>query len=136
MKITPKDYAKVYLSAAQSVPSAERVKIASNFWRLVWRRGHIKWKHQILSEVRSLERIQSGLKLVEIYTPRDLDKKQKDNLVSELQKSIGQPVELVCTVKPHLLAGVVITFDHERYDGSLKGRLDSLYKKLAGDDNY
>lgn len=134
MKVNPVTYARAYLSAVNSVPVAKRDEVARNLWQAVWRRGHFKWRNNILSSVRALIREQKGIMLAEVSTPRELTESQKNHLADQLSKSSGRSIELACTVKPHLLAGLVVTIEDERYDASLKGRLDALYNTLAGED--
>ena len=133
MKMQPQQYARAYLSAVASVPPAKRHQVARNLWRAVWRRGHGKWSKHIIVAVQQLIRERSGIVLAEVATPQPLTETQKSNLSRQLAKAVGQPIELVCAVKPHLLAGVVVTIDDRRYDASLKGRLDALYGALAGE---
>ncbi|HAO81845.1 MAG: ATP synthase subunit delta [Parcubacteria group bacterium GW2011_GWD2_43_10] len=135
MKINPTYYARAYLAAVASAPVAKRHEIAHNLWQTVWRHGHFKWYKKIIANVQVLIRQEKGIKLAEVLTPQALSETQKNTLATEIKKAIGQPVELVCSVKPHLLAGMIVTIDDKRYDASLKGRLDTLYKTLAGENN-
>ncbi len=134
MKFNTATYARAYLSAVSQVPAAKRAEVAHNFWQAVWRRGHFKWRKNILGSVRDLLRQQQGIKVAEVLTAKELTAEQKNSLTKSLSKASGQSIELVCSTKPHLLAGMVVTIDDERYDASLKGRLDSLYGALAGND--
>lgn len=135
MKINPTHYARGYLAAVSSSPVSKHREIAHRFWQTVWQRGHFKWYKKILESVRVLVREQQGIKLAEVITPQELSESKKNHLTSEIKRAVGQPVDLSCSVKPHLLAGMVVTIDDKRYDASLKGRLDSLYKTLAGENN-
>jgi F0F1-type ATP synthase delta subunit len=134
MKSTPARYAQIYLTAASKLPSAKRGEVARTFWQMVWRQGKFKWSRQILAALQQLLRKQKGVVLAHILTPQPLNDSQKHALISQLSQAINKPVELDCQVKPHLLAGMVVTVDDKRYDASLKGRLDSLYTALAGDN--
>lgn len=134
MKIRPNQYARVYLSAVSEATPAKRQEMAKNFWSMVWRRGHMKWSKNIIASVEQQLRDKHGVKLAEITTPQQISEVQKKHITNQLTKATGKDIELVCHVKPHLLAGMVVTIDDERYDASLKGRLDSLYSTLAGDN--
>lgn len=134
MKITPKIYAQAYWTAATSVPQNKLSKIAENFWRVVWRHGHFKWRRQIMEELRVLVRQKSGLKLVTVAVPREMTAEQRQNFIDKLQQALKSGVELAYLVKPHLLGGLVLTVEDERYDASLKGRLEALCRRLA--DEY
>lgn len=134
MKFNPTTYARAYLSVVSETPATKRHEVAKNFWQAVWRRGHFKWRRNIVASVQDLIRQQKGIKVAEVLTAKELTDEQKNNLTKSLTKASGQTIELVCSTKPHLLAGMVVTIDGKRYDASLKGRLDSLYDTLAGDD--
>lgn len=132
MKITPTHYAKAYLAAVKDLP-ARRTEIAKNLWQSVWHRGHFKWAKLIVTQVEQAIRLDEGKVLVEVATPQPLTEAAKKKLIQTYTQSLGQPVDLLCLIKPHLLAGAVITVNDRRYDASLKGRLDALYRTLAGE---
>jgi len=133
MKLTAKTYAKAYLQAVGEAPINQQRAMANNFWQIVWRHGHFKWHKNILASLKELLREQKGIKLAQVITAKPLDAPAEHELMSKLTQATGYNIELVQTVKPHLLAGLVVTIDDNRYDASLKGRLDALYSKLAGE---
>ncbi|MDP3986047.1 MAG: ATP synthase F1 subunit delta [Candidatus Veblenbacteria bacterium] len=136
MKITPTDYARAYLAAIARAAAAERVQVTRNLWQAVWRRGHFTWAKRIVEQVHQLLRQQAGTVVVEVVTSRALSEAQQGSLRRDLARAVGKPVELACAVKPHLLGGVVVTWDDRRYDASVKGRLEALYRALAGESSH
>lgn len=135
MKISPHQYARAYLAAASDSSPAKREIIAKNFWQLVWRRGHMKWSKTILSNVKTLLNEQHGVQSAQVITPQALSDSQKSHLANQLSKAVGKQMQLEYQIKPHLLAGMIVTINDQRFDASLKGRVDSLYSALAHDNN-
>ncbi len=135
MKITPTQYANTYVSMARHLPKNQLADLTKKFWQLVWRRKHFGWRKVILTEVARLQQIEDGIKVVEVASARLLDAKQQKNLREQLHKVLGTEVSLNNIIKPHLLAGVILTIGDRRLDASFKGRLDNLYRHLAGTIN-
>ncbi len=133
MKSTPRDYARVYLELAHQARAAELSLLARRFWELVWKRRHFAWRQLIIAETEQLMYAQAGLTQVEVATAKPLQPAAAKKLESELKTALGQPVHLNFVVKPHLLAGIMVTTQDCRWDASLKGRLDQLYQALAGE---
>ena len=132
MKSTPRDYARAYLELAHQARAAELGLLTRRFWELVWQRRHFAWRQLIVAEAEQLMYEQAGLRPVEVATAKPLLPAAMKKLESELKTSLGQPVHLNFVVKPHLLAGIVVTTQDCRWDASLKGRLGQLYQALAG----
>jgi len=132
MKLTPRTYAQLWLNQARLTPPRELSHLASRFWQLVWKHRHLNWRRQIMAEVERLWHSEAKIRLVEVAVPKPLTAQAASHLKKELTNQLGQAIELKITVKPHLLAGAVITIGDQRFDASLKGRLDDLYEHLAG----
>lgn len=133
MKISPTFYAKAFVNLAGSTPTKELPDVAARFWRLVFRRKHFGWRAQILTEVARLASEAHGVLTVNVASAHELTDAQQTKLARELGVALDSKVELVVEHKPHLLAGTVVTVGDKRYDASLKGRLDSLCRTLAGE---
>ena len=132
MRFTPTTYAAAYLGAAQDSSATELKAVTSRFWALVWRHRHWGWRRKIIDQVVRLRQAQAGVRGVELSVAKPLSDSATAKLKRELEKAVGQEIELNVTLKPHLLAGIVLTIDDTRYDASLKGKIDSLYHTLAG----
>lgn len=59
-----------------------------------------------------------------------LDEAEQDRLAESLQKTLGKKVRLEVTVDRSLIGGVVIRAGDKVIDGSVKGRLQRLAKRL------
>ncbi|HEX9793779.1 MAG TPA: F0F1 ATP synthase subunit delta, partial [Planctomycetota bacterium] len=64
----------------------------------------------------------------------DLSDLERETLERALAARTGKQVALEVRTNPELLGGVRVTLDGIRYDGSLRGRLDSARKRLQTAD--
>lgn len=135
MKISPTTYANVYLSAARETTAAKLPELANKFWQVVWKHRHLSWKRKILLEIERLWHEQQDKVVVEVSTAKALSDTARAYIKRQLKSSLNKDIELKEIIKPHLLFGIIITMNDRRYDASLKGRLDALYQKLAGNTN-
>lgn len=133
MKLTPKIYAAALVGAVEGATPAEVTKAAKRLWLMVWQHRHWSWRQRIINEVADLWRRRHGQRLATVSTAKPLTVSEHTALTKSLTQHLGSKVELATVVKPHLLGGAVITIEDERFDASLKGRLDALYHALAGE---
>jgi len=133
MKFTPQAYARAYISTTRSLSGRELTQVATRFWELIWRHKRFAWRKQILLQVAKLEQMESGKIAVDVQAARLLDPATLSKLRRGLEERLDKKVDLKVSVKPHLLSGVVVTVGDERFDASLKGKLDNLYQVLSGD---
>lgn len=68
---------------------------------------------------------------VDVATARPLTEAVRKELSQALAELVQKQVELVNSIKPHLLGGTVLTIGDTRLDASLKGRIDDLYNHLT-----
>lgn len=132
MKYTPRLYAQAYLAAQAACPPSEVSQLARRFWQMVWQHKHFAWRRQIITTVKDLWYEQQGVIEVEVATVRPLPLALLHDLEKSLETFMASRVELKSVLKPHLLAGAVLTIGDTRIDASLKARLTSLYNHLAG----
>lgn len=133
MRLNPTNYAKAYLELARNTASAHLPRVSATFWQMVWRRKHFMWRKKIITEINRLWYEQNNQARVDIFTGRLLEPKLLTNVRKALEHGLHKEVEVEVSIKPHLLSGMVIQVGDKRYDASLKGKLDQLYRKLAGE---
>ncbi|MGH7246761.1 MAG: ATP synthase F1 subunit delta [Pseudomonadota bacterium] len=73
-----------------------------------------------------------GLVRVDVTSPGDLDAAQRASLQAQLSRLSGKQVRLEFSVDPSLVGGVIARIGSNVYDGSVRGELDALGKRLAG----
>ena len=135
MKLSPRQYAAAYLDLAEQVPSKQLADLAQAFWSMVLKQRRFAWRERIIFEAQSLARERAGQTLIEVQTARETSPDLRRLVEKGLATSLGKGVEIHYGVKPHLLAGIVVKVGDNRYDASLKGRLDALERTLAGESS-
>ncbi|MFA4818541.1 MAG: F0F1 ATP synthase subunit delta [Patescibacteria group bacterium] len=131
MKYSARTYAQAYLLAVAGKSVTEIGNISRRFWELVWRHKHFSWRQPITAEIQKLWLEHHSLTAVDVATARPLTEAVRKELSQALAELVQKQVELVNSIKPHLLGGTVLTIGDTRLDASLKGRIDDLYNHLT-----
>jgi F-type H+-transporting ATPase subunit delta len=115
---------------------AERLgvaRIVRNFLMVLTDHRRIAALSQVIDafEVHLDERL--GFIRAELRTARELDERQKTALVDRLSMFSGKKIRARFAVDPELIGGVVARIGATLYDGSVRGQLDSLARRLAAE---
>jgi F-type H+-transporting ATPase subunit delta len=70
-------------------------------------------------------------KTVSVTTAVPMDDDLRAKVIKEVEAKFGAPVELVETVDPDILGGIVIEAHGERFDASVRAQLSSIRKQLS-----
>ena len=71
--------------------------------------------------------------LAEVSTPRALDDAQHAALNAELDRLTGKRIRMKFTIDESLVGGVVARIGSTVYDGSVRGQLKSLQRRLGAE---
>ncbi len=101
-----------------------------NFIRLVAEKNrigelleiHAEWQRLLAAEERVLE--------VELTTAVELSEAEAAEIVERIEEAAGRRVEATRQVDPDLIGGLVLQVGSLRVDGSVRGRLNGLRRKL------
>jgi F-type H+-transporting ATPase subunit delta len=74
-----------------------------------------------------------GFIRAELHSARELDERQKTALSDELSRMTGKKVRARFAVEPELIGGVLVRIGSTVYDGSVRGQLDALGRRLAAE---
>jgi len=88
----------------------------------------------LLEVTHSFERIvdeRLGFTQAEITTPRELAEQQRDLLRTQLERLAGGKIRARFSVDAKLIGGAVARIGSTVYDGSVRGELDSLGRRLG-----
>ena len=115
---------------------AERLglaRIVRNFLMVLTDHRRIAALSQVIDafEIHLDERL--GFIRAELHTARELDERQKAALVDRLSGFTGKKIRARFAVDPDLIGGVVAHIGSTLYDGSVRGQLDSLARRLAAE---
>ena len=130
MRLSPRLYAKQLVVACLAEP--QRVnELVNKFWQRIWLDKKFSWRKSIVQEVGSVWHELTRRAEVKVSARRQLHPVEQKFIGNEITKKFGQDVDIRWEVKPHILGGLVVTVNNERFDFSLKGNLDSLYYNLV-----
>jgi len=68
---------------------------------------------------------------VELTTPHELSDDEASEIIGQIEKASGRPVDATRNVDPDLIGGMVLQAGSLRVDASVRGRLDRLRKDLT-----
>lgn len=74
-----------------------------------------------------------GFARAEVSAARELDEAQRESLARDLEKLTRKRVRLKFSVDPALIGGVVARIGSTVYDGSVRGQLASLGRRLTAE---
>ncbi len=74
-----------------------------------------------------------GFTRAEISSARELDQQQRDSVSREFERITGKKVRMHFAVDRELLGGLVARIGSTVYDGSVRGQLQALGKRLAAE---
>jgi F-type H+-transporting ATPase subunit delta len=75
-------------------------------------------------------------RVARVFTARDLDGSNRDQLVASLRTLTGKSVELQVAHEPDLLGGVLVEIGDLRLDATTRGRLGALHDAVASKHLY
>ncbi len=108
-------------------------KIVRNFLLVLTDHRRLPGLAQVVDsfEIQLDERL--GFVRAELRSARELDERQKAELVDGLSRFTGKKVRARFAVEADLIGGVVAHIGSTLYDGSVRGQLDSLARRLAAE---
>jgi F-type H+-transporting ATPase subunit delta len=72
-----------------------------------------------------------GFERAEIIAATELSAEQKHQVEESLARKSGKRIRPVYEIDPSLIGGVIARLGSREYDGSLRGRLDAMRRRLA-----
>lgn len=106
-------------------------RIARNFLFVLTDHRRIASLAEVLAAFDLLLDERLGFTRAEITSARELDQRQRDAVTHELERLTGRKVRTRFTMDAKLLGGLVARIGSTVYDGSVRGQLQALGKRLA-----
>lgn len=104
--------------------------LTTRFLHLILEKKRIDQLHGMIETFRDLVRAHRGIVRAEVRTAVALLPDQKDRLKANLAKMTGKTVEIESEVDPAILGGVVVEFENQIIDRSVRRGLDDLRDTL------
>lgn len=91
----------------------------------------------ILSQIRSAFELlldeHLGYVRIDVASAAPLDDEQRKQLETEMMQISGKQVRMRTTVDPDLLGGIIARLGSTVYDGSIRGQLETMRRKLTSE---
>lgn len=108
-------------------------QVVRNFLLVLTNHRRTEALAQIIEQFDLIVDQRMGFVRAEIASPQELDDGQQQALSAELAKLTGKKVRMRFSLDPALIGGVVARIGSTVYDGSVRGRLAALGRKLAAE---
>jgi F-type H+-transporting ATPase subunit delta len=108
-------------------------KIARNFLLVLTDHRRMAALSQMIEAFEIQLDARLGFVRAELRSPAELDERQRTALTGELSRLTGKQVRARFAVDPALIGGVVARIGSTVYDGSVKGQLEALGRRLAAE---
>lgn len=104
--------------------------LVRNFLCVVSRRRRLSKIRTIVEEFELLSDERRGIARVVAISAMALRAEQQRALVTALTRMLGKTVRLECRTDPDLIGGVKVRVNSTVYDGSVRGHLEALRRRL------
>jgi F-type H+-transporting ATPase subunit delta len=131
MKFTAKQYAQALFESLQDTDPKHTDLILDNFVTALAENNDLRLFEEIAAEFHKLELNKKGIKQVEVTSAHPINKENEQQIIAELNKLVKGQLELKKKVDENLIGGVVIKFDDQMLDASVKNNLEQLKKDIT-----
>jgi F-type H+-transporting ATPase subunit delta len=101
-----------------------------NFLKLLIHNKRLNLLTSIVKLFEAYKAEDEGYIDVEVISAYSLSKEAKHDLTTTLEKTLGKKIHMNVTVDKSLIGGVLVRADDKVIDGSIRGRLQQLAKRL------
>jgi len=108
-------------------------RVARNFLFVLTDHRRIAMLTEVLEAFDLLSDERLGFIRADISSARELDQRQHDAVSHEFERLTGKKVRMRFSVNRELLGGLVARIGSTVYDGSVRGQLQALGKRLAAE---
>lgn len=134
------DYVRLLLEP--SIPKKERLGLLDqafgdalhpyllNFLKILTERGILREFHSCEKCYRGLYNEAHGITEANVVSAVELDPERQEKLKKRLEEMSGKQVILHVRTDPQVLGGIRVEMEGKLYDGTVRGRLSDLRRKL------
>ena len=124
--IVPPDRKRAALAALLPGVTAE----VGRFLEILARRDRLELVPEIATQFRRLADEARGIQVAQLTTAVPLDDAQKTLIASRLSARTGTQITVETRIDPSILGGVIAQIGDDVIDGSVRGRLERLRRRL------
>ncbi len=126
-RVERKGFVQMLLSICEDQISSE----GQNFVKLLVQNNRLNLVRQIGRLYEELRAENEGYIEVDVSTAYSLSKVDRQQLTKSLEKALGKSVRLQVEIDKSLIGGVIIRAGDKVIDGTIKGQLEQLSKRLS-----
>lgn len=132
MKFTPKHYATNLFNLVDGKKAEEVNVVLKSFVEVLAENNQIAKAKSIIEEFSKVWNREKGIIEAEIVSANELDEEMIEELKGYIAKESGRKkVEVITKIDKDILGGVVIKYEDQILDGSLKTKLVELKERMA-----
>ncbi len=109
-------------------------KVTQNFLFVLADRGRIGSLGAMVKAFEEALDERMGIVRAEIASAGDLNERQREELTAELERLTGHGIRAAFAVDPSLIGGAIAKVGSLVYDGSVRGSLESLGRRLSEEE--
>ena len=106
--------------------------IMQNFLHIILENSRFSQIEAIAAEFIKIYMEKSGFVYVTVQSVKELSKKQDKDLQNNLKKLLSKDVIIKYEIKPEILGGLIVQYDDNIIDDSLKNKLYLIEKMMKG----
>jgi len=118
-------------SAALREILADADELLRNFVLLLSEKGRTGQLDEVYREFDALVAAEAGRLTVELTTAYELSDDEAEQIVGQIERASGRPVDATRTVDATLIGGIILQAGSLRLDGSVRSRLERLRRELT-----
>lgn len=132
MKVSNQQYADALYEAVKEKSQSEVNKILANFVKILAKNNQIKNAENIIGKFKETWSRKEGVIEAEVVSREKLDRELRIEIEKYVSKKYNaEKIEIIEKIDPEIKGGVVIRVRDEVIDGSIKGQLNNLRRKLS-----
>jgi F-type H+-transporting ATPase subunit delta len=107
-------------------------ELSKRFFFVLIKNARVNILPNIIEEFELLQNESNNIKSVEVYAAGKLDKEEIKYIISKIESRLPAKIEIKSKIDQSLLGGVVIKYDNNLIDYSVKGALHKMHKMAIG----
>lgn len=117
-------------NALKGVFSGKLSEMMSDYLCILTDKGRIGYFSGIFDEFKSMYNKEKNILEVTVVTSQPMSDKIREKLVNKLSSVSGKTILLDERVDKSLLGGIILRYENNEIDSSVKGKLDKLKKQI------
>ena len=128
MKFISQQYAQALYDAVHETNPKDHDVVLDNFVKILARNGDLGKHAEIEKEYKLLEMKEKGISEATVTVAKDVE--INSTIIAELNKVVGNKVEIKKQVDQGIIGGVVVRVDDTLINASVKTQLENLNQRL------